>query len=232
MSGNCWRALPLEEKGAWEYKAKIAKAEHKKQYPEYRFRPVHNKNKEKKEKVVISPEGERRCEEVAQLLLDGMKGDQLSAAVRNLDKLNAFQHAQQEAPREPQMHYPRRPSSVPLPDLYYGGVGTGYDMQLTLPFVGSSISRSATPVGDGHLSRSQRMMYGQRRASTVQPVPSHSWSHHGHMGTGMLDRDPSPLPEVDTSLFQPEFLQDRHNYGYTAPPQRDETFVRGVNLSL
>ncbi|KAF9558778.1 hypothetical protein CPC08DRAFT_616637, partial [Agrocybe pediades] len=41
--GTCWRQLPLEEKRVWEIKAKQEKAAHKARYPDYRFRPVHNK---------------------------------------------------------------------------------------------------------------------------------------------------------------------------------------------
>ncbi|KAG6818887.1 hypothetical protein H0H93_000579, partial [Arthromyces matolae] len=39
----------------------------------------------KKTKIQSTPVDERRCEEVAQLLLEGKKGDELAAAVRKLD---------------------------------------------------------------------------------------------------------------------------------------------------
>ena len=127
-SGNCWRALPLEEKRVWEVRAKHAKADHKIQYPEYKFRPVHNKNKDKtkKEKAPVTVEDERRCEEVAQLLLEGKKGEELAAAVRDLDSRSdtrerspgagpaLFVHQQQH-----QQPLHRRSSSVPLPNDYY-----------------------------------------------------------------------------------------------------------------
>ncbi|KAI0084079.1 high mobility group box domain-containing protein, partial [Irpex rosettiformis] len=41
--GNCWKALPEAEKKVWDARSKKAKAEHQKMYPNYRFRPVHNK---------------------------------------------------------------------------------------------------------------------------------------------------------------------------------------------
>ncbi|KAI9429128.1 hypothetical protein H4582DRAFT_2153970 [Lactarius indigo] len=106
--GNCWRALPLEEKRVWEVKAKHAKAEHKQMYPNYRFRPVHNKNKERKPKALIPAEDEKRCEDVAQLLLEGMKGEELAAAVKRLDRIRS----------DTPLHLPRRPSSVPLPHAF------------------------------------------------------------------------------------------------------------------
>ncbi|KAG2008833.1 specific transcriptional repressor [Coprinopsis cinerea AmutBmut pab1-1] len=97
--GNCWRSLPLEEKKVWEQKAKQEKAAHKIQYPNYRFRPVHNKKKKQaeaaaraqssdpeKRKQDVSPEEEIRCEEVTQLLLEGKKGEDLARAVRQLEE--------------------------------------------------------------------------------------------------------------------------------------------------
>jgi hypothetical protein len=103
--GNCWRQLPLDEKRIWEIKAKQEKANHKAQFPDYRFRPVHNKNKNKDKSSstpttnttthsltnnlagTMQEEEERRCEQVAQLLLGGMKGDELARAVRDLDRV-------------------------------------------------------------------------------------------------------------------------------------------------
>ncbi|TFK23768.1 hypothetical protein FA15DRAFT_445387 [Coprinopsis marcescibilis] len=108
--GNCWRNLPLEEKKVWEQRAKHEKAAHKIQYPNYRFRPVHNKNKKKadnsndvslnagdeKKKHEVTQEEEMRCEEVTQLLLEGMKGEDLARAVRQRDELRK-QHAKAKA---------------------------------------------------------------------------------------------------------------------------------------
>ncbi len=72
----------------WEVRAKHEKAAHKAQFPDYRFRPVHNKNKHlatgannasaaasaddsrRREKAPTTLEDERRCDEVAQLLLE------------------------------------------------------------------------------------------------------------------------------------------------------------------
>jgi len=198
--GNCWRALPLEEKRVWEIKAKHAKAEHKARYPEYRFRPVHNKNKEKKkEKATPTAEDERRCEEVAQLLLDGMKGDQLAAAIRKLD--------------EDKVHTPapayllRRPSSVPLPDSRFGAAGITIP---TLPFFAGS--RPGSPVGK--ISHSARYILGQRRASSAQPTIPRHW---GIAPPASWQGDESPLPEADTSLFEPSFFNSNFSSQTTQP---------------
>lgn len=210
--GNCWRSLPLEEKRVWEVKAKHAKAEHKLTYPEYRFRPIHNKNKEKKEKPVTTPDDERRCEEVAQLLLEGKKGDELAAAVKSLDRLRT------DSP-DVELRYPhRRSSSVPLPDHRYNGIALP-----ALPFLTGS--RSGSPLDEMTMVR---IMMGQRRASSAQPFPTRSWTMPG---PSALARDDSPLPDVDTSLFDPSFLDGASNFGFNITPASGEPFTFGEFLS-
>ncbi|KAJ3711527.1 hypothetical protein C8R42DRAFT_728552 [Lentinula raphanica] len=104
--GSCWRSLPVEEKAIWEKRARLEKAEHKRKYPEYRFRPVHNKNKNKtdapsapkKVKVdslppsLASIEAMRTEREgfIAQCLLDGFKGDALKSTVSQWDDAHGW----------------------------------------------------------------------------------------------------------------------------------------------
>jgi transcription factor SOX7/8/10/18 (SOX group E/F) len=101
----------------------------------------------------------------------------------------------------PQPVYPhRRSSSVPLPNNYHPITIP------TIPFL--SMSRPTSPVGN--ISRSTRMMIGQRRASSARPAgPLRSWT----MPTlSSLPRDNSPLPEVDTSLFEQPFLSSTFSF--------------------
>ncbi|KAG6855703.1 hypothetical protein H0H87_011857 [Tephrocybe sp. NHM501043] len=212
--GNCWRSLPLEEKKVWEVKAKHAKAEHKARYPEYRFRPVHNKNKNKKEKPATTPEDERRCEEVAQLLLEGKKGDELAAAVRDLDL---------QRTETPPVYRLRRPSSVPLPNDYY----PHFNNPITLPNAPFFTSRPSSPMNP--LARQQqRMMLGNRRASSARPALVHrSWTLPVDP-ISQLQRDTSPLPEVDTSLFNPSFLSDNCHF---FPSFNDNSFMNSATSS-
>lgn len=190
--GNCWRALPLEEKRVWEVKAKHAKAEHKAKYPNYRFRPVHNKNKEKKkDKVQPTPEDERRCEEVAQLLLEGKKGEQLAEAVRNLDRLRSQTPVAAPAP----LYTHRRSSSVPLPNDYYNPYAN-----IALP----SAPFLMPPRPESPNSRQQRMAFGQqRRPSSAGPAFFRSWTmpHPQMTHANMFEQDTSALPEPDPTLF-------------------------------
>jgi hypothetical protein len=205
----------------WEVKAKHAKAEHKVRYPEYRFRPVHNKNKDKKkEKPAPSAEDERRCEEVAQLLLEGKKGDELAAAVRSLDR----KRGEDDPPRHyyhppPLPAHPvrghRRSSSVPLPTDYATFMAVP-----TLPFL--TLSRPDSPVGN--ISRSTRVMLGQRRASSARPSVARAWTWPS---MPPIQHDDEPLPEPDTSLFEQSFLES--NFSFSG---HDPSFVSRRSLFL
>ncbi|PPQ76969.1 hypothetical protein CVT24_009404 [Panaeolus cyanescens] len=105
--GTCWHNLPDSERRVWQNRAKIEKAKHKAQYPDYRFRPVHNKEKKAaaaaaraeadartsscsvnltKHKQFADDEDERRCEDISQLLLSGKKGEELALAMKELDR--------------------------------------------------------------------------------------------------------------------------------------------------
>jgi transcription factor SOX7/8/10/18 (SOX group E/F) len=177
--GNCWRALPLEEKRIWEIKAKHAKAEHKQMYPNYRFRPVHNKNKEKKPKTLIPAEDEKRCEDVAQLLLEGMKGEELAAAVERLDRMRSTTP----------INLPRRPSSVPLPNSFPIAIPA-------LPFVEPSHPHSPQQMNPPRYTL-------PRRPSSAGPAFYRSWGE-----PFAIPREPSPMPEINASLFNGAYLDN------------------------
>ncbi|KAI0765908.1 hypothetical protein BD413DRAFT_481628 [Trametes elegans] len=217
--GNCWKALPLDEKKYWEVEAKKAKAAHKERYPHYRFRPVHNKNKKKaeaaaapavedessakrKDKLPPLPAEEERCEAVAQLLLEGKKGEELAEAVRQLDMARAMSrpesvasdafamHPYAQQPPVP-LYMQRRPSSVPPPSTLYH---PAHPIALpSVPFFASPAPQMAfgapNAIFNGydmgtqsaHGSRAPspvgniartRTLVGLRRASSCQPIPS------------------------------------------------------------
>ncbi|KAI0074293.1 hypothetical protein K474DRAFT_1677206 [Panus rudis PR-1116 ss-1] len=218
--GNCWRSLPVEEKKVWEARAKRAKAEHKERYPNYRFRPVHNKHKKageaakRKEKTPIPLDEERRCEEVAQLLLEGKKGEELAAAVRMLD-IDRSREMTPTSYESPMLHMPaplpsahamsfytqRRPSSVPPPTTLYHPISVP-----TVPFLMqqnmASMSRPDSPINN--IARSNRMFLGQRRASSADPL--RSWTMPSSWTQPELQQDHEPLPDFDRSLFQESYL--------------------------
>ncbi|KAI0338069.1 hypothetical protein BDW22DRAFT_1423288 [Trametopsis cervina] len=96
--GKYWKALPREEREVWEAKAIVALAEHRKKYPDWRFRPGANalakvkdgprrrnnkKGKGEAEKKVRNKE--KRCDKIADLLVAGKKGVDLEAAIQAYD---------------------------------------------------------------------------------------------------------------------------------------------------
>ncbi|KAJ8508609.1 hypothetical protein ONZ45_g9135 [Pleurotus djamor] len=113
-------------------------------YLNYRFQPVHNKNKTKDKPSNVATsvntsknvkqgvpagnteEEERRCEAVAQLLLEGKKGEDLAEAVKATDCMKSRMQAQAQVRSQRRSHHAvnaqeisylshRRPYSVSLP---------------------------------------------------------------------------------------------------------------------
>ncbi|CAL1698936.1 unnamed protein product [Somion occarium] len=230
--GNCWRQLPLEEKRIWESRAKKAKADHRERYPNYRFRPVHNKHKKRdaarKEKTPMPVQDERRCEEVAQLLLEGKKGDELAAAVRMLDYDRAHEMSM-SATASPMLHMPaplpmvsgampfytqRRSSSVP-PMMYHPINIPSVPFLMHSQAQHPTYSRPESPVSS--IARSNRMFLGQRRASSVGVSLERSWMMGSEYMPYQLQQDDEPLPEVDTSLFEQSFLDSSSGFSMSQP---------------
>lgn len=98
--GLTWQNMPHEERQFWHSKAKVAQAEHKRKFPDYAFRPSHVKSKggaggggggggtnsEKRKVREVGPKDMKRCAKIAQLLIEGKKGEDLQAAVQEFDK--------------------------------------------------------------------------------------------------------------------------------------------------
>jgi hypothetical protein len=90
-----WQNLPPDERSVWHAKARAALADHRKRFPEYTFRPAHSKkvpssssaDKPEKRKVrEVGPKDLKRCQKIAELLVEGLKGDELDAAIQEFDK--------------------------------------------------------------------------------------------------------------------------------------------------
>ncbi|KAH9474411.1 Repressor ROX1 [Psilocybe cubensis] len=86
--GLTWQNLPEEERQKWHIKAKHAQDEHKRQFPQYSFKPVHTKakNGERKKIREVGPKDQKRCQKIAELLVSGTKGEALEAAIHEFDK--------------------------------------------------------------------------------------------------------------------------------------------------
>jgi transcription factor SOX7/8/10/18 (SOX group E/F) len=76
--------------------------------------------------------------------------------------------------------------------------------------------------------RMVRMMMGQRRTSSARPFHTWSWTVPG---PSTLARDDSPLPDPNTSLFNPSFLDGASNFGFHMAPAPTEPFVCRIHLT-
>lgn len=120
--GLTWQNLPNEERQVWHAKAKLALDEHKRKFPQYAFRPLHNKNKggEKRKVREVGPKDHKRCEKIAELLVKGKKGQDLDAAIQEFDKYHVPEIVTRfETPITSQT-YNRRPSSASKPETSAG----------------------------------------------------------------------------------------------------------------
>lgn len=87
--GLTWQNLPDDERKVWHAKAKVALDEHKRKFPQYAFRPLHTKAKggtEKRKVREVGPKDLKRCAKIAELLVEGKKGQELDAAIQEFDK--------------------------------------------------------------------------------------------------------------------------------------------------
>ncbi|CAA7263291.1 unnamed protein product [Cyclocybe aegerita] len=88
--GLTWQNLPNEERQKWHALAKVAQDEHKRRFPQYAFRPIHNKSKgaagERKKLREVSPKDNKRCAKIAELLVRGTTGQELEDAIHEFDK--------------------------------------------------------------------------------------------------------------------------------------------------
>lgn len=88
--GLTWQQLSNEERQKWHAKAKVAQEEHKRKYPGYSFKPVHQRLKgaglARRKLREVGLKDQKRCEKIAELLAEGKKGRELEDAVREFDK--------------------------------------------------------------------------------------------------------------------------------------------------
>lgn len=87
IAGITWAILPPHERDIWYAKAKVLADEHKKQWPGYTFKPIYPKEKPEKRKVKeVGQRDQKRCEKIAALLVEGKKGAELDAAIKEFDR--------------------------------------------------------------------------------------------------------------------------------------------------
>ena len=88
--GLTWKNLPDEERQIWHARAKVALDDHKRKFPTYAFKPVHNKPRglptEKRKVREVGLKDHTRCAKIAELLVRGKKGLELEVAIQEFDK--------------------------------------------------------------------------------------------------------------------------------------------------
>ncbi|KAJ2919740.1 hypothetical protein MD484_g633, partial [Candolleomyces efflorescens] len=90
--GLTWQNLPNEERQIWHRKAKLAEEQHRIKFPQYAFKPLHSKTKGGKRKVrEVGQKDQKRCAKIAELLVQGKKGQELDDAIKEFDKTHVPQ---------------------------------------------------------------------------------------------------------------------------------------------
>ncbi|KAJ3491572.1 hypothetical protein NLI96_g608 [Meripilus lineatus] len=87
--GITWGRLPHAERQIWYMRAKVALIEHTKKYPNYQFRPGQDRvyTEGIKRQVREKRKGDsKRCHHIADLLVEGYKGEELSDIMEEFDK--------------------------------------------------------------------------------------------------------------------------------------------------
>lgn len=116
--GLTWKNLRDDERQLWHSRAKAALDEHKRKFPQYAFRPTQGRGKggtEKRKVREVGPKDHKRCAKIAELLVEGKKGQELDAAIQEFDKHHVPEIVTRfEAPLTARMY--RRSSSVPIPE--------------------------------------------------------------------------------------------------------------------
>jgi hypothetical protein len=114
--GLTWKNLPNDERQLWHSRARTALDEHKRKFPQYAFRPTQGRGKggpEKRKVREVGPKDHKRCAKIAELLVEGKKGQELDMAVQEFDKHHVPEIITRfEAPLTARMY--RRSSSAPI----------------------------------------------------------------------------------------------------------------------
>ncbi|KAG1752961.1 hypothetical protein EDB19DRAFT_1892922 [Suillus lakei] len=87
--GLTWQNMPHDERQIWHAKAKKALEDHRRKWPQYAFRPSHTKAKggtEKRKVREVEPKDMKRCAKIAELLVEGKKGQELEDAIQEFDR--------------------------------------------------------------------------------------------------------------------------------------------------
>ncbi|KJA25146.1 hypothetical protein HYPSUDRAFT_113282, partial [Hypholoma sublateritium FD-334 SS-4] len=218
--GLTWSNMPEEERKVWHLKAKEALDEHKRKFPKYAFRPVQTKAKgapsEKRKVREVEPKDIKRCAKIAQLLVEGKKGDELNAAVQEFDKTHVPEIITRfEAPITARAY--RRSSSAPIPDTENSRASQSFLQKLVSHSPKKVRSASTLPTRCPTPEQiSQDSQYSTADAEAI-PLKQESAFNFGDFS---FDNVASPVPTFDcdpmSSFAQTDSYSDSHfNPGLT-----------------
>ncbi|KAJ7494627.1 hypothetical protein B0H11DRAFT_2002687 [Mycena galericulata] len=209
--GMTWKNLTDEERQVWRHKALDAVAEHKRNFPTYAFRPKHRgknaggdgpqpKSKRKVREVYQDP---RRCEKIAELLVEGKKGTELDRAIQEFDKHHVPEIVTRfEAPITARAF--RRSSSVPVPS---SDESRGFLSGSTASSAGSSRRRRSSSVGAEARAAQDEAKQRPRAASTFPNDADSAAS----VSDGLL----TP-PSFDSFSFQSKQEPDQDTFDFSS----------------
>ncbi|KAJ7158878.1 hypothetical protein C8R46DRAFT_1110650 [Mycena filopes] len=201
--GMTWKNLPPDERSVWHAKAMDAVAEHKRNFPTYAFRPKHARSKNEpppkaKRKVREVYQDPRRCEKIAELLVEGKKGVELDRAIQEFDKYHVPEIVTRfEAPVTARAY--RRSSSVPVPN---SDDSRGFLSSSPSSPVSSRRRRSSSVGASTRASQDQRKQPKARSASI-------------YTGTDSSDGQLTP-PSFDSFSFQSKQEPDLDTFDFSS----------------
>jgi hypothetical protein len=198
--GLTWQNMPHDERQIWHAKAKKALEDHRRKWPQYAFRPSHTKAKggtEKRKVREVEPKDMKRCAKIAELLVEGKKGQELEDAIQEFDRTHVPEVITRfEAPMTARAY--RRSSSAPIDNL-----------EIKQSFLSSSSSPS--PLSSPSLSPASRRV----RSTSSQPSLQSTWKSQGEDPT--LRSDSLASEDCFDVSSSSSFISS--NYSFPAKPQ-------------
>lgn len=191
-----WKIEPDDIKLDYEKRAAIAKAEHKKKYPDYKYNPI---SKEVKDKMRAEErEAKKRAREEAKAAR--LAGRRISASSRIASASSRPSSSNVKLEVFDQI------KPMPAPDLVNRGCGPSppidYDPE--------SSSTSSTPLPSSSSSASRSSPFPSSSSHTLlsPPDPRNAWLHHGSSPTSS---PPSQPPPSYPSTFVHSPMPSRHS---------------------
>ena len=189
--GLTWQGLSRDEKAVWHNKAKLALQEHKRKFPGYTFRPLHTKGKsaEKRKVREVGPKDQKRCQKIADLLNDGLKGAELEAAIAEFDRHHVPEIITRfEAPITARSF--RRSSSAPLPE----------GLLLSAKASGKQKARAMSSQPEISAKGKSRQTPAKKTQRDLQPDFDASESEESYCATPSSPYPTTPFPDTNPSF--------------------------------